>query len=186
MAKRRKITPEMIRKYFGPDANVEERFFGGFRVTTRTGGDVEITQTETRLHAGGDDVYEALTLLSAEAWGGMTAFGPHEHVVAMMAHGEALGVSVTPQVKTGGGCLRIFAAPFVFMMALGGVSAAGGHPVIGFSAAALVTGWVWNAMKKSAEREGRRQAQVLRYPHPRIHGGHRQATRDDAARQGWL
>jgi len=186
MAKHRKITAKMIHRYFGPDAGIEERLFGGFRVTTPTGGDVEITQTEYKLHAGGNDVYEALTLLSNEAWGGMTATGPHEHIVAMMAHGEALGVSVTPKIETGGGCLRVFVAPFVFMMVLGGVIAAGKDQGIALTAAALVTGWVWHSMKKAARREAQRQTQTLRYLFPRVQGSARYSSDEDLRNGGLI
>ena len=186
MAKQRKITAKMIRRYFGPDAGIEERFFGGFRVTTPTGGEVEITQTEYKLHSGGNDVYEALTLLSNEAWGGMMASGAHEHIVAMMAHGEALGVPVTPQIKSGGGCLRVLVAPFVFMMALGGFISAGGDQGIALTAAALVTFWVWHSMKKAARREAQRQAQALRYLFPRVQGSARYSSDEDLRKGGLI
>ena len=187
MSKRRKITYQMIQECFGPQAGIEEEFFGdGFRVTTPTGGDVKISQAKCEVHAGGDDVYEAVTRLSTEAWGGMTASGPPEAVAAFIAHGEALGMPVTPEVKAGGGCLRVLVAPFVFMMVAGAVSAAGGGPGIGFVAAALVTGWVWNSMKESSEREGRRQAQALRYPFPRIHGSARYSSDEDLRKGGLI
>ena len=105
--------------------------------------------------------------------------------MAFMAHGEALGVPVTPEVKVAGGCLRVLVAPFVFMMVAGIVSAAGG-PAIGFIAGGLVTGWVWNSMKKSAGREARRQAQALRYPFPRIHGSARYSSDEDLRKGGLI
>ena len=187
MAKRRKITSEMIRKYFGPDAGIEEQFFGdGFRVTTTNGGEIEIGQTEFRIRAGGDDVYEAMTLLSAEAWGGLTARGSQENIMAFMAHGEALGVPVTPEVKVAGGCLRIFVAPFVFMMVAGTVECRGrsSHRVYCWRACDRLGLALDEEIRRP--REARRQAQALRYPFPRIHGSARYSSDEDLRKGGLI
>jgi hypothetical protein len=121
----------------------------------------------------------------AEAWGHIRVFGPPEHVAAVMAHAEALGVPVTPEVKTGGGCLRILAAPFVFMIAAGAATtlgAGGGGFIIG----GLVAAWVWHGMKKAADRDANRQAQALRYPFPRVHGSARYSTDEDLRKGGLI
>jgi hypothetical protein len=179
------ITKAMIRKYFGPSAKIHGKFFGGFHVTTPTGGDLDITQKKFKIHTGGDDVHQAMTLLADEASGGeITVNGSAEGIVAMLAHAEALDVSVTPELKPGCGCLGLFVTILVFMIVLGIAGRESG--AVGFVIAALVASWVWSLMKNSRKRDARRRAQALRYPFPRIHGGPRQATRENASQQGWI
>jgi hypothetical protein len=178
----RKITEAMIRKYFGLYASIEKKLFGGFRVTTPTGGDVEIQQDKYTIHAGGHDVHAAMAMLGGEAWGGITAQGPPEFIMAMMAHGEFTGVNVIPVVKPGSGCGAFILTVIVFLIVLGLTAKAGspGATVI----AALVAWWVWWLMKKGREREAQRQAQALRYTFPLIHGSARYSSDEDLRRGG--
>jgi len=188
----KRITAEMIKKYFGVDAEIERRLGGVFLVRTATGGEIEITRDRIRPHLGGEDVYRAMTLLASEAWGGIKASGPREHILACMAHGEALGVKVTPITKqAGGGCARLWMA---FMIAMIGLPASwiasfiwgqtGKSVGIGVTVVAIVL--VWELMARYQKQEERRQAQEMRFIYPIQHGTPRDASRDDAEREKWL
>jgi hypothetical protein len=177
----------MIRRYFGPYAKIRERFFGGFWVTTPSGGDVEIGYGKCKVHAGGADVHEALVLLAAEAWGGMTVQGSAEYVMAMMAHGEATGVNVLPTLKPEGGCMSLFVTVLVFLIVLG--IADGTELVAGPGEcfiAAFAASIVWRLMRNAAKREARRRAQFLRFPFPYIHGRARYSDDEDLRRGGLI
>jgi hypothetical protein len=184
------ITKTMIRKHFGEDCEVRRKLFGGFNVTTPTGGDVDIKGHKISVHSGGEDVYQAMVSLAAEAWGSVTAFGPDDHVLATMAHGEALDVQVTPIVEDSGtGCLRFFLA--ILMLVIGfwivtSVATTPNEQIVGGIIALLVTVKTDGFLKKAAKRAERRAGQKYRNLQPNIHGGRRDASRDDAKRKGWL
>jgi hypothetical protein len=184
------ITKKMIRKHFGEDCQVRRKFFGGFNVTTATGGDVEIKGDKINLHCGGADVYQAMVSLAADAWGGLTAFGPDDHVLATMAHGEQLDVQVTPIVEDSGtGCLRFFVA--IVMLAIGfwivgSFATTTNEQIVGGIIAVIVTLKMDGLLKKAEKRAERRRGQKYRNLHPKVHGGRRDASRDDAQRKGWL
>ena len=188
----KRITPEMIKKYFGVDAKIERRLGGVFLVRTATGGEIEITRDRIRPHLGGEDVYRAMTLLASEAWGGLKASGPREHILACMAHGEALGVMVTPVTKQpGAGCARLWVA---FMLALIGLPVSwfasfiwgetGKSAGLGGTVIAVVL--IWGVMAKAQKEAERRQAQELRFIYPVHHGTPRDASREDLEDGGWL
>jgi uncharacterized protein (DUF697 family) len=186
--RKKKITKAMIRRHFGSRAEIHEKFFGGFIVRMPGGGEVEIDQHEFKIHSGGDDVHQAMTTLGGEAWGGLTASGSAEEIMTMLAHGEASGVDVTPEVKPGCGCLSVFVTFLVFMLVLGmagGAGAATGSAG-GFIVATLVAGWVWSLMNNARKREAQRQAQALRYPFPRVQGSARYSTDEDLQKGGLI
>jgi hypothetical protein len=173
------ITRAMIRKCFGPHVTIRRKFFGGFRVTTPTGGEVEIDHHKCKIHAGGSDVYEAVTLLTADAWGDITAEGSAEFNMAMIAHGEALGVNVTPSVPTGCGCLNVLAAAIIFLFVL---AITGGAFVL----AGILAGIAWKLMADDDKREAQREAQAFRFPFPRIHGPARFSNDEDLRKGGLI
>jgi hypothetical protein len=183
---RKPITKKMICRRFGDDTKIQTKFFGGHNITTPTGGDVDIDDDGFRIHCGGEDVYRAIVLLGSDAWGHLTVYGSNDHVMATMAHGEALGVKVTPIVKEGGaGCLRFFLATLVFFICLGMTARAGGSE--GAFLLSLLVAWgVSRLLRKREERAERRRGQRYRYAYPRIHGENREASREDASREGWL
>jgi hypothetical protein len=190
--KKQRITIELIKRHFGNDVKIKKSLGGVFRVTTPTGGSIEIKQDGFRLYGGGEDVYRAITLLAADCWGGFKASGPREHILACMAHGEALSVQVTPDGKqSGGGCARISGA---FMVAMIGLPASGiaflfggddaAHVGMGITAIAVLV--LWLLMAREQKEQERRRSQEMRSIFPVVHGLPRDASLDDADRQGWL
>jgi hypothetical protein len=180
--KRRETTEAMIRKYFGPYARIEKKLFGSFVVRTPTGGHVEIEQDKYTIHAGGHDVHAAMTILGGEAWGGITAQGSPEFILAMMAHGECTGVDVTPVVKPRSGCGAFILSVIVFLIVLG-LAGKSGAPAGGIMAALAASG-VWALMKRSRQREAQQQAQALRYTFPLVYGSARYSSDEDLRRGG--
>jgi hypothetical protein len=184
------ITKKLIRKHFGEDCRVRRKVLGGFNVTTPTGGDVDIKSDKINLHCGGADVYQSMVSLAADAWGDLTAFGPDDHVLATMAHGEALDVQVTPIVEDSGtGCLRFFVA--TLMLAVGcwivtSFATTTNEEIVGATIVLLVTIKIDGFLKKATKRAERRAGQKYRNLHPNIHGGRRDASHDDAKHKGWL
>jgi hypothetical protein len=190
--KSKRITAELIKQHFGTDAEIERRLGGVYLVRTPTGGEVEITQSRIRLHLGGEDVYRSMTLFGHEVWGGIRASGPRPHILACMAHGEALGVKVTPDTRQkGAGCARIWAA---FMVAIVGLPCSWVASYVwgdtgeyaGFGATGLSIVVMWELMARGQKWEERREAQEMRYIYPVHHGTPRDATSDDLEEGGWL
>lgn len=186
------ITAEMIKKHFGPDAAIERRLGGVFRVNTPRGGEIEIDQTRFRVHTGGEQIYAAMTLLGAEAWGGLTVSGPREHILAFLAHGDALGVNVTiRQERSGSGCLRICAALIGAVVAipaylLASVFGAENAGQVAIGAAVVATILMLGIISREQKENERRRIQELYFLYPRQHGLPRDASHDDAQRGGWL
>jgi hypothetical protein len=188
---RKRITPEMIKKHFGADVGIERRLSGIFLVRTST-GELEIKQDGFRIHTGGEDVYRSITLLAGEAWGGLKANGPREHILACMAHGEVLGVDVTPDVKQKGGCCARICV--TFLVAMIGWPASwiaslfwdetGKYAGLGITGLAIVV--LWQLMARDQKEQERRQAQEMRFIYPVHHGTPRDASTDDLEEGGWL
>ena len=192
MEPNKEITPELIRKYFGHEVVIRRRGLGGFRVSTATGTDLEIKGKAVLIHSGGEDAFRAITALAGELWGGYTASGCREHILACMAHGEALGVAVTPDVKLPDALYNRVSA--VFMAGAGGLLATAVASASGEDStrdmAMIITGCavilIWRLMKAIHTAEERRLSQELRFQFPRVHGTPRAASHDDADRAGWL
>jgi hypothetical protein len=190
--KSKRVTVELVRQHFGSDVEIERRLGGVFLVRTPTGGEVEITQSRIRLHLGGEDVYRAMTLFGNEVWGGIRASGPRAHILACMAHGEVLGVKVTPDTRQkGGGCARIWMA---FMVAIVGIPSSWVASLIwgetgeyaGFGITGLGIVVMWELMARGQKWEERREAQEMRFIYPVHHGTPRDAPTDDLEEGGWL
>jgi hypothetical protein len=180
----KKITKKLIREHFGKRAVIKRKLFGDFHITTPDGGDVELSQTSFKIHAGGKDVYRAMVSLGNDVWGRITVHGPTEHVLSMMAHGEMGGVDIIPEVRTGGGFLRFFLVFFVFAIAL--YLSEPGERLGPMSVATLVNLVIWKWRKKAELRAARRAGQVYRDLQPDVYGSTRETTHDDAVRGKWL
>jgi hypothetical protein len=185
MARYKRITKEMIRGYFGSSARIRATGFGVWRVTTPTGGEVIITQQKIRFISGGDDVYQACTLLIGEAWGSCTAGpGSREFMLGMAAHGEAWGVPVRPDyTKPGAGAKRFLVAFLIVIAALKiGIAQTDEGMFLTLVFAAIVC----FAMRSSSRQQARKEAEQMGFHYPRVHGQGRGAAREDAARKGRL
>jgi len=180
----KKITKDLIRKYYGPQAKI--RGFGGhYRVKTPTGGEVLVRPNEIKILVGLDDVYRAAIRLAGECWGGARAAnGSREFMLGCMLHGEAEGVNVYASFKDEWAGFRRFVV-FVLIMLVG--YAMGLEEVWpGIVFVGSIAACVWGLMKRAATREERRKAEELGFHYPRVHGQSRSASREDAARQGWV
>lgn len=180
----KRITKALIRRYFGSDARVRG-FCGHYRVTTRTGGEVMITQKRMKIVFGLDDTYRAVTLLAGECWGGgKIRPGSREFMLGMAAHGEAENVNIQPNFKkTSATIVRWCVAAFVLWLGIRvGVDDTWVH------AAGLVLGvvFIFEMMKQSARREEQRKAQEMGFHYPRVHGTAGAVSRDDLEREGWV
>jgi hypothetical protein len=184
MKRYKRITKEMIRRYFGSGAKIRGGF-GSWRVTTATGGEAVITQTKITLITGSDDVYRACVLLSGEAWGGGTARpGSREFMLGMMAHGEAWNVPIRPDhTKRGAGAKRFLVA---FMIVIAALKIGIAQTDEGMFLTLIFAGLVYLAMRQSAKRKARKEAEQMGYHYPRVQGTAGAASRDDLERKGWL
>jgi hypothetical protein len=177
--KRKTITPEMIRKYFGQNAGITRRLFGGFRVRTPRGVDIKISQSNINLVYGGSDVYRAAVLLSEEAWGGGKVKGPAEFKLAVLAHGEAEDVNM--RVAEPGRWTRMIVP---FLIAWFGISVS--DSCLGGLVSLLVGGVVWLLMKLAAKRQAAHETQQMGFPFPRTAGSAKETPDEDLRTGRWL
>ena len=98
----------LIEGHFGPDARIERRPLGGYRVIAPF-GEVEIKDDGFQNIVGDGEMYQATLLFARERWGTVKVSGPAQHVMACMAHGKELGIDVIPQGEPGDGAFA-FAA----------------------------------------------------------------------------
>lgn len=179
----KEITEALIRVHFAPQIQVERKLGGVFYVTTPDGGEVEITQTTYKIYVGGRDVYRSIVSLGHDAWGSITVHGGHEQVLGMLAHGESQGVNIIPEVKgSGGGCVRVVLVAIIFIVAAQS-NTPDNHAMFGAFAISVL---LWRFLKRREKRAARRRGQIYRDVQPEIYGDTRDASRDDAARKGWL
>jgi hypothetical protein len=182
--KRKKITREMVRAYFGDEAEIS--WFCPWRVKTLTGGEVVISQRHIKTITATEDVHRAVMLLIGECWGKTTARGSQEFVLASVMHGEAAGVPVKPDYRNGNdGAGARQVAVFLFILvagcAMGGASSSG---ALLFTL--LVAFVVALAMGESEKEKARKKHEQMSFPYPRVYGSAGAARREDAKRRGWL
>lgn len=177
---RKKITPEMIRKYFGQDARITQSLFGGFRVRTPRGGDIKISQSNINPVYGGSDVYRAAVLLSQEAWGGGRVKGPAEFKLAVLSHGEAEGVNM--RVKERGFLARLVIAWLIVVVGCNVLDKSYHGPLISGGLALAV----WLLMKWAAKRRAEHETDQMGFPFPRTAGGAKETPDEDLRTGGWL
>lgn len=185
MARYKRITKDMVRRYFGSAARIRSAGFGAWRVTTPTGGEAIITQQRIRVLCNTEDVNQATVLLAGEAWGGGVAGpGSREFVLGTAAHGEAWGVPIRPDYsKPGAGAKRFLVVFFIVIAALKiGIA----QTDVGMFLTLVFAGIVYFAMRQSATQKARKEAEQMGFHYPRIHGRGRGASREGAARKGWL
>jgi hypothetical protein len=185
MRRYKRITKDMVRQYFGTGARIRSAGLGAWRVTTPTGGEAIVTQTKIRVICNTEDVSQASVLLSGEAWGGATARdGSREFMLGAAAHAEAWGVPLRADyTKRSDGAKRFFAAFFIVIAALKlGIA----QTDEGMTLTLLVAFLVYFAMRHGALKKARRETETMGFHYPRIHGAGRGASREEAARKGWL
>jgi|HubBroStandDraft_6_1064221.scaffolds.fasta_scaffold695353_2 hypothetical protein len=181
----------ILQKHFGPDASIEPMLFGGWRISTRTGGEVEFTGEKFENIIGGSDVYRGVVGAGSELWGGtISVDGPSSHILTALAHGDDQGVIIQPTIKDAtSGCLKFLAVVAIFGISAGIASAhMGGWQSLALGA--VVAGGVmslinpsWN---KAANRAARRRGQKYLDAFPQVHGSDRVANRDAARDKGLL
>jgi hypothetical protein len=181
--KRKRITKELIRGYFGEDAEIS--WVCPWRVKTITGGEVVISQREIKVIFGTEDAYRAVTLLMGECWGaGVAGRGSNEFMLASVMHGEAAGVPIRADYRNkNAGWLQV--AMFFLILFVGGVmGAAHNSSALFFTVLAALV--IVAAMSESSKREARKKHEQMGFPYPRVYGSAGAARREDAKRRGWL
>lgn len=184
--KRKPITRALIKKYFGKDARIIG-FDGCYRVTTRTGGEVLISQKKIKLIFGGEDIYRAMILLQGECWGSVKAgHGSREFMLACIAHGEALGVDVQPDFEDKGAtfgrwCVAVFVLVITYVMTQPGAGDA-----LAAMGALLAAALAFNMMKRDARRKEQRKLETSGFVFPRQTNGAEYATEEELRKGGLL
>lgn len=190
------ITLELIAEHFGPEAAVE-RFSGGWRVTN-VAGQIEIRDDKMSNLIGGQEMFMRMVLFAQAAWGGLKVAGPPEFIVACMAHAEALGVYIVPEVPDSFDELMTALGTAMggvmgFFLGIGIVALVLPEP-LSLWLGALVGLWTaWEGAKlfytelaEEDERKARKRAQPYYNAFPLVHGGQRGAKREIAKREGLL
>jgi hypothetical protein len=175
--KRKTITPEMIRQCFGPDAAITKRL-GGYKVTTRDGGEVRITQRNLNPVRLSRRALAGCARLAGEAWGGGTVNGPADFKLAALAWGESEGVNM--QVAE-----RWYARAIVsFLIAFIGIAFSGSGPWPFFWL--FVGGVVWLLLKRGAKRQAQRETEQMSFQYPLTGGDAHEASDEDLKKGDWL
>jgi len=105
-------------------------------------------------------------------------------MLGAVAHGEAWGVPIRPDyTKRGAGARRFLVA---FFIVIGAVKLGIAQTDEGMIVALAVAFAVYLAMRHAAKQTAQMQAEQMGYHYPRIHGPARGASRENAARKGWL
>jgi hypothetical protein len=182
----------LAKYFFGEDARIEHKLFGGLRIITRLGDQVEFISPKKgfRNYVGGPELYRSALLMMRHISGTVVVKGSSDHIIACMAYGRELGIKVIPQGETtSGGKLTIGAA---------GISWICSYPVSGFIwnsldgiwisalVASLVAVSVHPYFKRVAQQDAAREGQQYRDIFPEIHGSDRRASRDAARQRGLL
>lgn len=179
--RRKRLTKDLIRKYFGRGARIRSRWFAdGYKVTTPSGGELLISAKEFTIVIATDDVMHSMTLLGYELWGGITANGSREFIMAQMAHGEALGVNVRPGIKRG----WFWRTVMITCVIYGAFAAINGDDdgII----LVLFAAWILWLMKRSAKRKLQQLAAEVGFNFPRVHGTAGASSDEDLEREGWV
>jgi hypothetical protein len=185
----------LIERHFGPDARIERKLFGGYRIIAPF-GEVEIKDDGFENIVGDGDMYQATLLFARERWGIVRVTGSAQHVMACMAHGKELGVDVVPLGDTGqeafevavpcalvGFCLGMFFGMF-FGAFFDDVTA--GVLYGGFIGAYAFGSFGHFLIKKAEERDARQIGQQYRDIFPETYGSERRANHEAARRKGLL
>jgi hypothetical protein len=175
-----------VKFFFGEDARIERKLFGRLLITTRLGDQVEFVSPEKgfRNYCGGSEIYRSALRMMQHIGGTVTVKGSSDDIIACMAHGRELGITVIPQGKTYhplhitfvfAGFASIFAwlitcflGNFIDAIWVGFLVWGGG----GF----LLYPYFQRAMKRDANRAGQQYRDIF----PEVHGSDRRASREAA------
>jgi hypothetical protein len=183
----------LAKYFFGEDAKIERKLFGGAWITTGLGDQVEFVSAEKgfRNYVGGPELYRSTLLMMRHISGNVVVKGSSDHIIACMAYGRELGIKVVPQGETTPGWKLTVGASGVSWIFL--------YPICGFIwdsldgiwiaglVASLIALLVYPYFKRVAERDAAREGQQYRDIFPEIHGpSDRQAPRESARQRGLL
>lgn len=173
-----RITPEMLRACFGPDAAIRKRL-GWFRVTTRDGGEVKINDHHINPVRVSRRAWAGCVRLAGEAWGGGTVNGPPDFKLAAMAWAESEGVNM--RVAEPGRWARFFVAATILFL---GCNIA--DDGLGVAITGLVALAVWLLMRGAAKRQAQLETDQMSFPFPNAGGDAEEANDEDLKKGGWL
>ena len=179
---------DILRKHFGEDADIKELYWGGLRITTEN-GEIDFQYDRFENLVGGPEMYQAMVLCTEELWGGVSVFGTSNHITAAMAHGEALGIKVIPEVRAENEGVSTFwtCVPLFTALAWAASFFLSGWQM--WAAAILATvfigaGVIFPAFVKAGRRDARIRGQEYQNVFPDMHGSDRRAREEDARRRG--
>jgi hypothetical protein len=184
-------TVTFLRRHFGEDASIEPLLFGGWRITTRTGGEVVFTGEEFKNFIGGADVYRGMVSAGKERWGTIAVHGHAHHIMTALAHGEEQDAIVQPTIENeSAGCLKAFVVMLLYGVSVWIASRYMESPadwVVG----AVATGGLWllinPAWEAAVTRAARQRGQQYVDAFPKVHAPSERMTRyEDARRKGLL
>jgi hypothetical protein len=168
-----------------------ERKFGGYYHIRCSQGEFDYSPRDGFNNpVGGSDLYRRMLLCGEEiAPGGWTATGSTEHIMAAMAHGDDLGIAITPLGPTVYPEAEMIAAGFFFIVGLVigwhlsdffvGVCTGLGVTLLGMFA-------IGPALRRMCHRWALEGGQKYRNPFPSVHGDDRRSQYDDARKRGLL
>jgi hypothetical protein len=170
-------TVAVFDKHLGHATTIKRRFWGGYRIVSRL-GEAEFDEDDGFTDVvGGPEMYRATVLIMYDLRGYVAVSGSTQHVVATLAHGEALGIPVIPEVRdTNEGCLTFFVAIVFFCFT----------PLGGLLGVPIWIIWIHPWLKKRHTRSARVKGQRYRNVFPEIHGSERKADREAARQRGLL
>lgn len=183
-------TVAFLHRHFGEDAWIRPLLFGGWRITTRAGGEVVFTGDKFDKLIGGSDVYRGVTSAGKELWGTIAVDGPAYHVMTSLAHGEDLDAIVQPTIREDNeGCLKVLAVVAGYGIAFAIASFFMNTPATYVAAAIVIVGLgllinpIW---EEAATRAARRRGQQYIDASPKHTPSQRMANYEEARRKGLL
>jgi hypothetical protein len=184
-------TVAFLRKHFGEDAVIQPLLFGGWRITTRSGGEIVFTGDHFKDFIGGSDVYRGFVSAGKELWGAIAVNGPAQHIMTSLAHGEEQNAIVQPTIRDdNAGCLKVLAVVVGYGISFA-IASLYMNATAAYVAAAIVTvglGLLINPVwEEAATRAARKRGQQYVDAFPKVHApSKRMADYDDARRKGLL
>jgi hypothetical protein len=188
---KRKDTVTFLHRHFGEDAFIRPLLSGGWRITTRTGGEVVFTGKNFRSFIGGADVYRGAISAGKELWETISVDGPAQHIMVALAHGEEQDAIVQPTIENdSSGCLKAFAVMALYGVLVWIASRYMESPadwVVGL----VATGGLWllvnPAWDEAVRRAARQRGQQYVDAFPKVHApSDRMANYEEARRKGLL
>jgi hypothetical protein len=184
-------TVAFLHRHFGEDAWIRPLLFGGWRITTRTGGEVVFTGGTFDHLIGGSDVYRGVVSAGKELWGTIAVDGRAQHIMTSLAHGEEQDAIVQPTIREDNeGCLKVLAVVVGYGISFG-IASFYMNTTAAYVAAAIVTvgiGLLINPIwEEAATRAARKRGQQYVDAFPKVHApSERMANYEEARRKGLL